>query len=288
MNKKDGIMDMDKKAKDILLKTYWSSSGWKNQPYTDPLDFEYAKAKGLMFDPITITHDECIKRIVEIVDTITLEQVVKAFLCSLSTRRLDYRSAIASYTIAKLFSLHPYTPVISGHFYQDGEIVKKSHTCQICRDLKYGIIGNEYYQDVDLNILNFERIKWGGVRHGELIYILFDLEQFIKEDILEPTKQDCEIFKNILKMIQTCQSNDYPSVLCEKIKDIPFFRSNKNERAMLIEIMACIGILKSGSYNRAVKSKNDWTFAEFWRGEDSYNKELVDQYFSQYLSSFKE
>ena len=56
-------------------------------------------------------------------------------------------------------------------------------------------------------------------------------------------------------MIQTCQPNDYPSVLCEKIKDIPFFRSNKNERSMLIEILACIGILKPGSYNRTVKNK---------------------------------
>lgn len=43
---------MDKKAKDILFKTYWSSSGWKDNKSTDPSDFVYAKSKGLMFDPL--------------------------------------------------------------------------------------------------------------------------------------------------------------------------------------------------------------------------------------------
>lgn len=62
---------MDKKAKDILFQTYWSGKGWKRDHITDPDDFLYAKDKGLMFDPLTIGHDDCVKRILEIAGTIT-------------------------------------------------------------------------------------------------------------------------------------------------------------------------------------------------------------------------
>lgn len=92
---------MDKKAKDILFKTYWSSAGWNDNQQIEPADFAYAKEKGLMFDPLTISHDDCINRIIEIVNTITPERVSKAFLSSLSIRRLDWRSGIGSYSIAK-------------------------------------------------------------------------------------------------------------------------------------------------------------------------------------------
>lgn len=146
---------MDKKAKDILFKTYWSSTGWNDGRYTDPNDFAYAKEKGLMFDPLTISHDECIKRIIDIVNAITPEQAAKAFLSSLSTRRLDWRSGIASYSVAKLFTAHSFTPIKSGYSCMDGPDVYTSYTCGICRNLKYGLIGEEYYINTDLNVLNF-------------------------------------------------------------------------------------------------------------------------------------
>ena len=30
-------------------------------------------------------------------------------------------------------------------------------------------------EHIDWNVLNFERLKWGGVRHGEPSYMAFDL-----------------------------------------------------------------------------------------------------------------
>lgn len=51
---------LDKKAKDILFKTYWSGAGWRDKPYTSPDDLAYAKAKGLMFDPASFSHDACV------------------------------------------------------------------------------------------------------------------------------------------------------------------------------------------------------------------------------------
>lgn len=274
---------MDKKAKDILFKTYWSSAGWRRDRVTAPEDFLYAKEKGLMFDPLTISHDDCVDRIIEIVNTITPEQVARSFLSSLSTRRLDWRSGIGSYYIAKLFIPHKYMPIESGHFYKDGKLAATSYTCKICQNLKYGVIGWERYVNEDLNVLNFERIKWGGVRHGELLYTLFDLEQFIKEQIPDPTEMDIEIFKGMLNAINSCNPGDYPGTLRDKLGDIPGFKSNKNERFVIIEILACIEVLKPLSYNRLVKGRYDWTYATYWRGEDGYNAESVERYFGKFL-----
>jgi hypothetical protein len=276
---------MDKKAKNILFQTYWKN-GWIDSKVrkTNPTDFAYAKEKGLMFDPLTILHDDCVKKIIEIVTKITIEDVAKAFLSSLSTRRLDWRSGIASYFIAKLFTPHKYTPAVSGHSYENGKIVYTAYTCGICRDLKYGIIGDEFYENVDLNVLNFERIKWGGVRHGKLIYTFFDLEQFSKEQITEPTKEDIEIFRRILDTVNSCKQGDYPSALRDKIKDVPNLKSSKDERSIILEILACIDVLKPTSYDRPTTLRNDWTYVEFWRGEDKYNEEAVDKYFGKYLN----
>lgn len=274
---------MDKKAKDILFKTYWSSKGWKDNRFTDPDDFLYAKEKGLMFDPLTISHDECINRIIKIAGAISPEQAAKAFLSSLSTRRLDWRSAIASYFSAAMISPHHYTPEVSGHSYEDGRIVYTSYGCRICENVKNGVIGFEHYENEDLNVLNFERIKWGGVRHGQLIYTLFDLEQFVREQIPEPTDMDIEIFKSILSAAGSCNPGDYPSALRDKLKDIPNFRSNKGERTTIIEILACIEVLKPGSYDRPTVGKHDWNYIEFWRGEDGYSPEVVEKYFGKYL-----
>lgn len=275
---------MDKKAKNILFKTYWSSKGWRSERTTPPDDFIYAKEKGLMFDPVTISHDDCVSQIIETADSISSEQIAKAFLSSLSTRRLDWRSGIASYYIAKLLPSHKYTPVESGYSYNDGKLVAVSYTCAVCRDLKYGVIGRENYIENDLSVLNFERIKWGGVRHGDLLYTLFDLKQFQKEQISEPTETDIAILKGILNAVDSCKTDDFPSALRDKLKDIPELKSNKAERSVILEILACIGILKPKSYNRPTSGKHDWVFVEYWRGEDGYDIDAVERYFSYYLN----
>jgi hypothetical protein len=274
---------MDKKAKNILFKTYWKNGWIDNKDIKiDSADFEYAKSKGLMFDNINITHDQCINEILYIVNTISMEKVSKAFLSSLSNRRLDWRSGIASFFIAKQLIKHKYSKAVCGHGYDNnGKVNYTSYTCGICRDLKFGIIGNENYIDKDLSVLNFERIKWGGVRHGDLLYTLFDLRIFNTEEIAEPTVEDINIFKKILEVIEISQENDYPGKLEKNLSKI--IKSTKNERRILMEIMACIEILSPGSYDRPSRGKNDWTYVEYWRGIDKYNQEAVKKYFGEYI-----
>jgi hypothetical protein len=272
---------MDKKAKNILFKTYWKN-GWIDKPHTDPADFAYARSKGLMFDPLTITHDEILDKLSAIIPSISTDTIAKAFLSSLSSGRSDLRSGLASLFIAKQLPIHPYGKTETGRSYgQNGQVTHISYTCGICRDSKYGIIGAEAYHNVDLNVLNFERIKWGGIRHGQLDYTLFDLQQLLATDIPEPTAEDVSIFKSILSVIENSQPGDHPGKLEKNLQHS--LKSTKDERKILIEILACIEILQPQNYDRPSHGKSDWRFAAYWRGEDKYNKTAVQKYFGGYL-----
>lgn len=275
---------MDKKAKKILFDTFWKSGGWidAKDRKLDVADFHYAKSKGLMFDSITIHHDDCINQLLDLIEQISEESIIKAFLSSLSTRNIAHRSAIASYYLAKNIPKHKYTPEVSGTFYENGVAISHSYTCGICRDTQYGIIGDEKYIDYDLNTLNFERLKWGGIRLGHIIYMLFDLKRFQEEKKDEVTNDDIQIFRAILDTISTSSKDDYPSKLVDRLKDN--LKSTKDERAMLIEIMAALGILSPKATDRPNRGKNDWVFVEQWRGEDGYNETIVKKYFGTYLS----
>lgn len=135
---------MDKRSVKILFDTYWSSSGWiPGDPKLSAEDFDHAKAHRLMFDPVTLSHGEVITRLRVAADRLDERKVVDAFVATLSTRRLDWRSALGSYSVARWLPAHE-PP-------DDGQ-------CRIC-----GLYAGRHLHD--LNVLNFMRLKWGGVRH---------------------------------------------------------------------------------------------------------------------------
>lgn len=271
------------KAQKILFSTYWQASGWidaKNRSITAE-DFAYAKEKGLMFDPVTLSHDAIIQRLHEVMVNISEKDLISAFLASLSSRDLGLRSAIASYYLSQKIPLHSYTPVFSGAFYEKGVAISQHDTCGVCREAYDGIIGNEHYIEADLNVLNFERLKWGGVRHGQILYMLFDLERFMQLSPLKVEDHDIVILKEIAHIIRSSDAGDYPGKLSERFKSV--LRSSKSEREMLVEILAAIGLLKAQSTNRRGRGKHDWSFAQYWRGEDGLCEARFEELFEVYL-----
>ena len=247
---------MDKKAKSILFKTYWTSAGWisAENRKIDKADFEYAKEKGLMFDPLTISKSELIDKLERALLNISIEKVVDAFLCSLTNKRLDWRSGLASYTNAQRLLIGKKLP-----------------------DDEYGFGKNK-----DLNMLNFGRIKWGGMQLDNGLYNWLDLTLLEKEIIPAPTEQDIVIMKSILDTIDKSEIGETPSKLRDRLKDV--FNRSQDERHLLIEILASADILKPLKLDRKEPGKHDWTFVLHWRGEDKYNKEAVNRYFGKYLN----
>lgn len=171
---------LDKKAIKILFKRYWSSSGWTDN-FISRRELDYAKDAGVMFEQIELSHDDMIDRLMAIVNKLSLKEVTDQFIASLSTRRLDLRSALGSYMVGRHIVHH----VFAG----------EESYCTYC-----GAFSKDRERQ-DLNVLSFERFKWGGVRHLDPLYILFDLEQFDKTEKLVPLTMDYEIFNEIIKTI---------------------------------------------------------------------------------------
>ncbi len=261
------LIMIDKKAKRILFDTYWSKDGWKSEYKTDPDDFLYAKEHGVMFDPITISYSECINQIVSIYNRIDRDSVASAFLSSLSSRKIYLRSAIASYHTAECLSTGTYIPRESGHWH----------------GTHYNLQTKSLFENEDLNVLNFERIKFGGVRIGDLLYTLLDLILFQNEDICTPSPLDIQIFNDIIHSISICPPDLRAGGLRSLLKGIPLLKSNKNERDNLIEVLACIGVLAPKSYDRPISHWCEWIYSAMWQGKDGYDQTAINKYFGKYI-----
>jgi hypothetical protein len=203
---------MDKVVRKILLSTYWSTAGWKDNPKVSREDYQCAKSKGVMFDAIHISHDEMMDWLLRAYQQANKQKVTNAFLGSLSARRLELRSALGSYALARTFPQHTFLPVDNTHV----------PVCRLCGEM------DDSQAAQDLNILNFERIKWGGVRHTHPLYAAFDLSQLAGTEVPEPVESGYDIFNRILEVILSCGADDRPGQLEKKLSGV--FSSSKDER----------------------------------------------------------
>ncbi|KPN96240.1 hypothetical protein [Lysinibacillus sp. ZYM-1] len=266
---------MDQKAKKILMQTYWQSGRWKagGFTYTED-DFQYAKKMGLMFDRLTISHDECVKRLRQLHDEVlTKDLVVKAFLHSLSTRKVHMRSALSSWALTADLPIHTYRE-------RPEELVSYS-ACGYCNEQK--MMSKEEYINEDLNVLNFERVKWGGIRLNWLMYCLLDLECLVQEqESLIVCEEDIEILKQMLAAVKSCKDTDAARQLEKRWKDI--FKSNQYERDVVMEIWGYAGLLVSKDDYRKERGRGtDFMSMATWRGQDGYTEEKMMFYFGSYL-----
>lgn len=263
---------MDKRAKKILIETFWTSSGWKKEKTTNKEDFEYAKSKGLMFDRIIIDHDELGIELKNIYEKINKQKVVEFFIASLSSRQLEYRSFLSSYAIARVFKKHQFQS-------------KNNLICNNCG------IYNSGKTEYDLNVLNFEKIKWGGVRFSNIEYALFDLKQLVNQKNVKPTEQDYQILTEIKNVIINLPAEERPRQLEKKLSKV--FKSNVNERENILNILGICGILETdeqkGFYNNFIRyneredrpvNKTDWSYpVDWWQGKFGINEEVWKYYF---------
>jgi hypothetical protein len=273
-------MSRDKKGLQILLDTYWSPKDWKRDRTIDPADFDYARQAGYMFDPVTATHDDIVARLLAIRNRVSIEQATDAFLASLSTRRLELRSALGSFSFAANFPDHRLLdravgPLPSGRL-----------QCLLC-----GLYGYSTAEQQDLNVLSFERWKWGGVRHVSPLYCWFDLTQFEKAELDAPTQEDYSILARIVEIASSLSPKAKPNELEKRISKV--IKSNASERRVLIEILGHCGVLKPAGRcgflqaftsdelrDRPPDHTNDWQYPViWWRGADGIDRDALNRLF---------
>ena len=267
----------DKRALKILFDHYWSPRGWireENRTCSGE-DFAYAKAKGLMFDSIEIGHEAVLNRLLSAVGSTRQRTVADAFVASLSTRRLDLRSALGSYAVFR-------------HLQDHHAIADDGHSCNIC--------GHSDRSDVeDLNVMNFERFKWGGVRHSKPLYAMLDLDLFARSEVLFPTSLDGQIFRELIAIIQALPPGVSASALQGYLGTA--VKSNKGERDVIVAILGYCGILRSpdrpGFAERFLpprkRTQPNHHFIDtpypacWWRSEYGIDTARLDEYFGHIL-----
>ena len=233
-----------------------------------------------MFDPVHVKHDDLPLQIQGWVRRIPLEQVVEAFVSSLSSRRLDLRSALSSYVIGRAVPIHSFRQNRSAKF----------PICEVC-----GATAFPRGELADWNRFSFERHHWGGVWHHDPYYIAFDLQQFAAADHPDPDVADWDVMRDLLDLIREASANDpdlRPGGLARLLRAI-VPASNESQRRHLVTTLVAIGILEPDqqpSFRRGwvdftsrpdpPEWKSDWLYpAGFWRGSDSINVAAVREFF---------
>jgi hypothetical protein len=261
----------DKRALKILNGMFWSSAGWNRNPSVPPEDFAYAKTQGLMFDPVVLTHDQATLAAAEAVASISRETASRAFISSLSSRRLDLRSALGSYAVGRHMKAHPKVDCVG------------SPSCSYC--------GGYDKADADPNILNFERFKWGGVRHDNPQYIAFDLSIFASSEDIAPTPEDYSILRAIFTAIGSMPQKARLGDLEHGLSNV--LPSNNAERRTLIGILGYTGIIgdpsrpgfrqhfvRMADRERTPWGKDDWPYpVQWWNGSCGLNQPAADEWF---------
>jgi len=263
---------IDRVAREILFRKYWNAKGWTNGTITQA-EFEYAKRAGLMFDRVDVSHDAVIERALKIRGTLALERVARAFLCSLSSRRLDWRSALGSYSAVFHLPAHRFMST------------SNPFTCGVCGQF-------DDSRAVDVSVLNFQRLKWGGVHHEDLYYAVQDLEWFAALEVPAPNERDLNVLSTALAKFANLPADAGPAELEKSLRGV--LPSNRSERRILIQILGLAGILIPKTRPTFWKEyplktdrefphkpwKTDWSYpVVWWRGADGINRDAVAFWF---------
>jgi hypothetical protein len=274
-------MPVDPKALRILTQMWWSSRGWRVPPELPSAeDFAYARGAGLLFDAPQIDHDQLPLQIRRTVLRISVDDVSEAFVSSLSSRRLDLRSALASFVIGRAVPIHSFPLRHS----------VKVVICPVC-----GALAPQSHRPADWNRFSFERHRWGGVWIHDPYFLAFDLEQFAAGDHPVATHDDWELMRDLLKVIREASAADAnlrPGGLANAIR-VVLPKSNESQRRKVVQALAAIGVLEPqahqsfrngwvefGSRPDPPEPKSNWFYPSgFWRGSDGVNVSAVREFF---------
>ena len=256
-----------------------------------------AKEQGYLFDyPKYETHADMLQRLSSILAQIEPKDIANAFLFSLSTRRLEYRSALGSYYYALAIPEHEF---MKSH---NEILAAASIHCYLCGWSAWKDVPNKFDEKYGYNFKNYERYKYGGsvIGNTNLNYAIFDLEQFVKLPKVKPTDEDKRIFAKILSCVECLESSDKVGKLRDIIRKAKIFKTNKDEISVLLGELGICGILASddfpsydvyfaNEYERdPVEYKNDFAYpVNRWHARDGINGKRLIEVFGEDFSDYK-
>lgn len=144
-----------------------------------------------------------------------------------------------------------------------------------CGDCNYHqLMADREYVEEDLNVLNFERVKWGGVRLNDLLYCWLDLELLSREETMECTDEDVAILYNMLEAIRSCADNESARMLEKRWKNAMV--CSKQERDVVMEVWGYAGLLtRCDTPHKHRGAGHDFNSVSKWQGDDTPKKRLT-------------
>ena len=260
-------------------------------------EMSVAKEQGYLFDyPKYGAHSDMLQRLSCMLAEIDPTDVANAFLFSLSTRKLEYRSALGSYYYAMAIPDHEF---MKSH---NEKLASASNHCYLCGWSAWKNAPNKFDKKYGYNFKNYERYKYGGSVIGNinLNYAIFDLEQFMKLPKVKPTDEDKRIFAKILSYVECLESSDKAGKLRDIIRNAKIFKTNKDEISVLLGALGICGILASkefpaydvyfaDEYERdPVEHKNDFAYpVNHWYARDGIDCKKLIEVFGEDFCDYK-
>lgn len=274
----------------------YKSANWDKTDISEN-EMTIAKEQGYLFDyPDHETHSDMLQRLRSILAQIDPKDIANAFLFSLSTRMLEYRSALGSYYYAMAIPEHEF---MKSH---NEMLAAASAHCYLCGWSAWKDKPNKFDEKYGYNFKNYERYKYGGSVIGNinLNYAIFDLEQFIKLPKVTPVDEDKQIFAKILSCVECLKNSDKVGKLRDVIQKSKIFKTNKDELSVLLGELGICGILANkdfpsyevyfaNEYERSpVEHKNDFAYpVNRWHAMDGINTEKLSEVFGEDFQEYK-
>lgn len=270
----------DKKTISVLKKCYL--------PYnsnSEPTEEEWKNGidNGILVPKSVMTHDEIISEIKLLSDRILVDDAAKAFLYSLSSGDMRYRTTISSLIWAKALPKHSSLTNKTEGIYGRCNLCSCSH-------------GLNYPEEIDFNEFNVFRYlsptQYGNrPDFGQAEYVLNDLREFEKLPTVEPTEEDYYILNRIFGVIGTLKSHNKAVALISDIRKQKIINATGNGIHCLLGTLSMCGILetdKEKGYLHTFTNCNDRDLfmdgdffypLKHWKAKFGVNYEAVQEIF---------
>ena len=265
---------LDKKAI-ALLKKYYLSYQITEKPADK--DFEAAVKSGVFVPKSSITHDEMIREIKDLSERISVEKAAKAFLYSLSSGDLRYRSAIAGLIWARSLPEHSSknTERINGK-------------CLIC-GCTHGLGDAETIDWNEYGVFRYLPPKQYGKEPDYTCaeYVLNDLKEFEKLPPVEPGEEDYRILDGIFAAIISLKDHNKDTAAVSEIRSKKVIDASSTGVHCILEILSICSILENDEHKGFLheftncgpieRYRDDMFFYPlyFWKRKDGINYDAV-------------
>jgi len=215
-------MEVESKAIKLIKSKYWNN-GWlpDSKRELSSSERDYLSSLNLYFEPVTISHDQLIKEIKDLSSGINLKDCYNLLSASISTRNMADRSFLSSVLQAIRMPNHKH------------DRNEPFDSCKVCM--------KRQEVNIDLQVMLFEKLMWGGVRLTSPEYIWLDLTLF-------------KLHKH-----KPYESSDLETLLAEHDADEPLsaskyaaslkkLKGNKGEREILCGVLGVCDILQNPNH----------------------------------------